>query len=225
MRLDIRYQPLDFEIYLSQVIDIPRTSIEEPPYNFQLELEALDRVDQIIERTKPKDIVAPPEQVDLTQESSSLLEQETNSNINSTEPTITTIANEKCNSQQQIAKESSPTSSQLAPAGPNTNGSSSSAFPFSNKAIIHSQSCPIETPLTPIKCTVESNKTTNNSNENNENSNRPADRQPVNQINVRDFEDSHYNPFDHLELQTIDERRELELVFQPSYADQANNKN
>lgn len=193
MRLSIKYQPLNFDIYLSQVIDIPRTSIEEPPYNFQLELGAIERVEQIIKRTKVNEIAKTDEQ------QHDLLEQRQTS--------TSTTQNEKCNSHKS---ESS--------SGQNA----AIAFPFNNTAIIPSPSCPIETPLTPIKCTVDS--TTNNT-DNKTNSNQQLDRPQVNQVNPKEFEEIHYNPFDHLELQTIDELRELDLVFQASYANQAAKNN
>jgi len=38
-RLDIKNQPLEFDINLSQVMEVPRTpTLEVPPYNFKLEM-------------------------------------------------------------------------------------------------------------------------------------------------------------------------------------------
>ena len=198
MRLDIRHQPLNFDIYLSQVIDVPRTSIDEPAYNFKLELEALEKVDEIIQRTQSIN----PEgntPIGLVQDNDiqDIIEQNTNITT-----TSTSERTEKCNIHH----------SELA---------SRFTTQSNNTATLLTPSCPIEVPLTPIKCTVDSTTSGISSQQND-------DRPTVNQINPRDFEEMGYNPFDHLELQTIDELRELDLVFQASYANQANtttNKN
>lgn len=152
MRLDIRYQPLDFEIYLSQAIEVPRTSLQEPPYDFHLESEALQIVDQILERTQVEN------------------------------GTISTINSEDTLTNKTVPKEI---------------------------GTLPHPSCPTEIPLTPIKSSISPQSSENDN------------PQPTNLINLRDFEDTHYNPFDHLELQTIDERRELDLVFQATATNNA----
>jgi hypothetical protein len=156
MRLDIKHQPLNFDIYLEQEIDIPKTSIDEKPYDFQLELDALNRVDQIIGRTL------------------------------NTGTKCAVITSDRQND------------------------------PLTQAAIVPSPSCPMEVPLTPMKYSIGPITTNCNSNQES-NSNRST----VNQINPHEFEEIHYNPFDHLELQTIDELKELDLVFQASYANRA----
>ena len=219
MRLDIKHQPLNFDIYLSQVIDIPKTSLEEPPYDFKLERDALDRVDQIIERTTKKFKDADCEEHKNFQY---LMNQ-------NTILTPTTVAhNEQCNSQTQFNSSSTSTKSSFQyPASDNQDQPTAIA---STSAIIPPPSCPAETPLTPIKCFIEPTTTTSTAtangtnstatNSNNSNQENNTDKSTVNQINPRDFEDMHYNPFDHIELQTIDELKELDLVFQASYANQ-----
>jgi hypothetical protein len=230
MRLDIKHQPLNFDIYLEQVIDIPKTSINEPPYDFRLEVEALRRVDRIIERTLEgtKHAVINADQQDdlLTCPDQSPLLRFTTTTTSTTTPATVTQINEQCNSQS-------------LPLEPSTNNSADTfhKVPAPQAAIAPPPSCPMEVPLTPIKCFMEpytipegtlsrttmvapsaTNKVTN-CNSNQETSN--SDRSTVNQINPQDFEEMHYNPFDHLELQTIDERKELDLVFQASYANRA----
>lgn len=225
MRLDVKHQPLNFDIYLSQVIDVPKTSIDDPPYNFQLELEALEIVDRIIERTtqeqrKQTDCEEPQTIRDLMDHDQIL--------------TPTTVTqNGQCNSQIAIDSSLTPTPSSFQfPAFNNQIRPTASAANTSNNTIatkppLLPPSCPIETPLTPVKCFIEPNSTTNSANSNTSsnanisNQENNSDKQTVNQINPKDFEEIHYNPFDHLELQTIDELRELDLVFQASYANQA----
>jgi len=170
MRLDIKYQPLDFEVYLHQVIDIPRTSLEEAPYNFQLETQALDIVDKIIERNLKQD-----------------QEEKTRDPIGESLPEPTINA-----------------SSEITGSRINSN---------SHETLSPTPSCPVEVPLTPIKSTINSFRPTEES--------QPPESPSINQINLRDFEDINYNPFDQLELQTIDELKELDLVFQASYANRA----
>lgn len=166
MRLNIKYQPLDFDIYFSQVTDIPNTSIAEQPYNFHVENEALALVDRFIESHKERtteDIIS--EQV---------------------------IEPEQCKQ---------PTNT------------SADAINVPNIPLIPLPSCPIETPLTPIKSSITSQSIVDSKSDD-----RPdEENSKLNQINPKDFEDIHYNPFDQLELQTIDELRELDLVFQAVY--------
>lgn len=173
MRLDIRYQPLNFDIYLSQVIEVPSTCLQEPPYDFRLESEALQIVDRIIERTQT--------------ENGTLRYQEQASKklaIYSTDEYRDDTTNNKT-----IPKEI---------------------------GTLPPPSCPTEIPLTPIKSSFSPVSSGND--------NSQATNSTVGSlINLGDFEDTHYNPFDQLELQTIDELRELDLVFQASYANQANN--
>lgn len=152
MRLDIKYQPLNFDIYLSQEIDVPRTSLEEKPYDFQREVDALKTVDTLLERIH-----------------------------NGTQ-------------KKKVFELKEPFTSTSVPLTPST---------------ISAPSCPTETLLTPIKSSPTEIHSTPSTQSNG---------QTANQVNPRDFEDIHYNPFDHLELQTIDELRELDLVFQASYA-------
>lgn len=168
MRLDVKHQPLNFDIYLSQNIDIPKTSLDEEPYNFQLELEALQKVDQILKRKQEE------------------------------------IPEAKTDEQEELALEDI----QEQPEGENSSPGQLMSF---NEAI-PPPSCPIEAPLTPIKSTYFGS-----------NPSKPEPEPPVagSLVNPRDFEEIHYNPFDHLALQTIDELRELDLVFQASYANQA----
>lgn len=152
------------------MIEVPRTSLQEPPYDFRLESEALQIVDRILERTqadnkRPQDQLREGSAIDTTIE---------HSDDTATDTTVP----------KEIGT--------LPPP-----------------------SCPTEIPLTPIKssfCPL------NSDNDNPQQTNST----PGNLINLGDFEDTHYNPFDHLELQTIDELRELDLVFQASYANQAN---
>lgn len=167
MRLDVKHQPLNFDIYLSQVIDLPRTSLDEEPYNFQLELDALQKVDQILKRTQKEDAVVNP-----TDERETTVVEATNSELMGSKP-----------SPDQLLSFNEPPP----------------------------PSCPTETPLTPIKSTHIPSQTGNTETE------PPASSL----INPRDFEEMHFDPFDHLALQTIDERRELSLVFQASYANRA----
>lgn len=163
MRLDIRHQPLNFDIYLSQDIDLPRTSLDEPPYNFQLEVEALERVDMMLVRTR---------QEHESNEGPHILKEQIPSTSNDDSSNLSNI--------QQIPHQDPPP-----------------------------PSCPTEALLTPIKSTYALISPAE----------KPATNgSTLNRINPQDFEDMHYNPFDHLELQTIDELRELDLVFQASYA-------
>lgn len=168
MRLDVKHQPLNFDIYLSQNIDIPKTSLDEEPYNFQLELDALQKVDHILKR----------------------LQQVT--------PTVTETEEQEA----PVIKET-----KLEPQVDRSSPGQLMSF----TEVIPPPSCPIEAPLTPIKSTyVPSNP-----------SNTEPEPPAGSLVNPKDFEEIHYNPFDHLELQTIDELRELDLVFQASYANQA----
>lgn len=168
MKLDINHQPLDFNIYLEQIIDIPKTSLDEPPYSFQAENDAIKKVESIITRVQEKSQkVLDAEYQRKSVENSSRYED-----------------------QDQVTKNN--TIERLEGAIPPT--------------------CPIETPLTPMKGTLIPVKPCA------DNSERASDRPILNQVNLREFEDLHYNPFDHIELQTIDERRELDLVFRASYA-------
>lgn len=186
MRLDIRYQPLNFDIYLSQVIEVPRTSLQEQPYDFHSENEALERVDQIIERTQR-------ENKDLN----SILDTDSKSQIPS-EPTsdFNNISDTDAINQNLV-----------------------------NTVLVAPPSCPTETPLTPIKSTViPSSSSSDGSSATGTNSQHQKQSEaPL--FNPRDFEDIHYkfDPFDHAELQTIDERRELDMIFQAaSFANQSN---
>lgn len=159
MRLDVRHQPLNFDIYLSQVIEVPITSLQEHPYDFRLENEALCTVDQIIER-----------------------------NQEPSEPANDCNGHNECNA-----------------ISPN----------LVNNVFVDPPSCPTETPLTPIKNTVIPTNSQSGTKE--EQSEAPI-------FNPRDFEDIHcgFDPFDHAELQTIDERRELDMIFQAaSYSNQS----
>lgn len=189
MKLDIKFQPLDFDIYLSQVIDVPITSLEQEPYNFQLEIEALKRVDYILERTQKE------EQDRLTKLNESIIKPEPLNNIPS--PNSSDLNININNNHQTLENNSNHIVNSLTP----------------------SPSCPTETPLTPMKTNI----TSGNSNDKLETS-KEEEKSKMNKVNPRDFEDMHYNPFDHLELQTIDELRELDLVFQASYANPSGNQ-
>lgn len=186
MILDIRYQPLNFDIYFSQVIEVPRTSLQEQPYDFKSENEALEKVDQIIERTQREN-----------EDFKSILDAESKSQIPS-EPTSdsSNISDTDAINQNLV-----------------------------NTVLVAPPSCPTETPLTPIKSTViptsSSGSLTTATNSQEEQQKQPE----VPLFNPRDFEDIHYkfDPFDHAELQTIDERRELDMIFQAaSFANQSN---
>lgn len=177
MRLDINHQPLNFDIYLSQVIEIPKTSLDEPPYNFQVEIDALDRVENIIERNQ--------------QRSKAEL---------SDQPVDPTIQSKQQNCEQSQSLSIIDEHLERRNIVDRVEG----AIP---------PTCPIETPLTPIKGTLIPDKPCCTNSEN------VLDRPVLHQVNPKEFEDTHYNPFDHIELQTIDERRELDLVFRASYAD------
>lgn len=223
MRLDIQHQPLNFDIYLEQVIDIPKTSIDQPPYDFHLEHEALKRVDEIIERTLSGTKLAvsdcDPHDNPLTgPDHSPLLKFTTNT------PATVTQLGEQYNSQPETSRRVSHTNADT------------SRVPKTLAAITPPPSCPMEVPLTPIKCFIEPTTsscpiTTTESQsaiaasvrDSNCNSNQEINSggATMNQINPLEFEEMHYNPFDHLELQTIDERKELDLVFQASYANRA----
>lgn len=224
MRLDINHQPLNFDIYLSQVIDLPKTSLDEAPYDFQLEQEALRMVDNILERTTSNLENAISDEhrnlQNLLDKNPMLIPTTVNQNYE-----------QQCNS-QTTNNSSSPTSTQplhlsvsrnqigtsTATTTIDTTTPSSSIAPV----FLPPPSCPIETPLTPIKCFIEStSNSTAATNSNKSNQETSSSEHTVNQINPKDFEEMHYNPFDHLELQTIDELRELDLVFQASYANQA----
>lgn len=196
MRLDIRYQPLNFDIYLSQVINIPYTSLNEEPYNFQLENNALEIVNNILERTQKEqelsnkkvktDIIEPIEPLQPIEPSSSSVQLEEPSN------------HLKFNQQAMI-----PTNvSRITPT------------------------CPTDdTPLTPIRTSSLSIPMIPQCNTIIEQQKSSIQSENINQINPEDFEDIHYNPFDQIELQTIDELKELDLVFQASYANNQTNGN
>lgn len=192
MRLDIHHQPLNFDIYLSQMIDVPRSSVDQQPYNFQLELQALEFVDQIIQRTQKEHETFKHQESDAAIQPNSSLEV---SNCDQG------TSKQSDNNNQCIILDHPPPIAQSAPLLP--------------------PSCPVETLLTPIKSSVT--LTTNSCNTSDLQSSSEGSR--VNQINLRDFEDTNYSPFDHLELQTIDELKELNLVFQASYANQTNDIN
>lgn len=49
MKLDVRFQPLDFDIYLSEVIDVPTITSNE--YDFSIEHQALKTVDDILHKS------------------------------------------------------------------------------------------------------------------------------------------------------------------------------
>lgn len=188
MKLDIRRQPLDFSIYLHQVIEVPQTSAGEPAYNFQCEIKALETVNQIIENN---------------------IKRQQEQQTASSEPTQQSDPVADPNDLSPLASQSSRL--------PNTE-QPPFHIPLTSLEPIRRQQTQ-EAPLTPIKSDFLDNKS------------RPADpsnisvptqdEAPANNINPSDFEDIHYDPFDHFELQTIDERRELDLVFRASYADQA----
>lgn len=188
MRLDIRYQPLNFDIYLSQVIEVPRTSLQEQPYDFHSENEALERVDQIIERTQR-------ENKDLNL----ILD------TNSTKSQIPSEPTSDCN---------------------NISDTDAINQNLVNNVLVAPPSCPTETPLTPIKSTVIPTSSSDGSSATATNSQEQQQKQSEAPLfNPRDFEDIHYkfDPFDHAELQTIDERRELDMIFQAaSFANQSN---
>lgn len=178
MKLDVKHQPLNFDIYLNNRVQIPRTSVNEQPYDFHLELDALQRVNQILARTSKED----------------------NKPIKSSNGASSNL----------LDSDHHPTGSGLSS---NANDTSSPSPPQT----LPPPSCPVETPLTPIKSSYLSNIR-------NSEQTTLSDSTHTNHVNPKDFEDTHYNPFDHLELQTIDERRELDLVFQASYASQSSSK-
>lgn len=234
MRLDINHQPLNFDIYMEQVIEIPKTSIDEPPYDFSLELEALKRVDQIIDRTLNETKRAVINHSDQEQDDhhmspgqSPLLRFTTSTTLApDTTPATVTQLQEQCNSQSISSGTTHPDSNNFK------------IVPTTQAAMAPPPSCPMEVPLTPIKCFIEPMSTTDSTLSSTTMAQAPptqtnmatncnskqesnSDRSTVNQINPRDFEEMHYNPFDHLELQTIDELKELDLVFQASYANRA----
>lgn len=168
MKLDIKYQPLNFDIYLEEIIDVPRTSLDEPPYSFKLENDALEKVEDIIARAQEKSLT-----------------------VNNPDDQPGTVGNScKLKGSDDATKKN--------------------AVELSEGAI--PPTCPIETPLTPIKGTLIPYKPQSDVSE------KASDQPALNRVNPKEFETLHYNPFDHLELQTIDERRELDLVFQASYA-------
>lgn len=186
MILDIRYQPLDFDIYFSQVIEVPRTSLQEQPYDFRSENEALEKVDQIIERT-----------------------QRENEDFKS-------ILNAK--SKIQIPSEPTSDSSNISDTDANNQN-------LVNPVIVAPPSCPTETPLTPIKSTFVPTSSCGSATTATISLEKQQKQPEVPLFNPRDFEDIHYkfDPFDHAELQTIDERRELDMIFQAaSFANQSN---
>jgi len=300
MRLDIKNQPLDFDIYLSQVIEVPRTpTLEVPPYNFKLELDALELVDRIIarehlneQRKEQNDSVAISNQHLPIQTSggcnpTELIEQVNPPYYNDILSVPVTVAspsplscaiNSQASSKAKVQQESS----QIEPSA-HEHRTIEEFVPL--KPLIPPPTCPVEESLAPSKCftnpeqepstsaavlmnnsqttqTVKSvdtdqlvigtaekkrspiseldvntltdcdqNKSYKDScfidtSQLSQNEIRKPDKETdkdkvVNRINPREFEELHYNPFDHLELQTIDELRELNLVFQASFADQA----
>lgn len=231
MRLDVKYQPLNFDIYLSQVIDVPKTSLDEAPYDFTQEQKALRIVDSMLGRAtaeledaanggrhNPKDLLdEDPMLMPTTINQGS--DQQCNSQ--STSNSSSTLTSKQPLQPQALQDQIRPVST-LSTTSTITNSIGTNAFP-SSSIFLPPPSCPIETPLTPIKCLIEptSENSMASSVGNKSNQETGSREQTVNQINPLEFEEMHYNPFDHLELQTIDERRELDLVFQASYADQA----
>lgn len=252
MRLDIKYQPLDFEVYLSQVIDIPRvSSLEQPPYTFQLEKEALEKVDQILERTKREaqeleDRIKSRGQQEQVAAAFGTIAQSTIDNainridIETSDTIDTTQALKQATNYETL--DDPPPSQQQIPLGPppHLQQMPTVALPpttditiplvptnsTTKTPLLPVPSCPTETPLTPIKSDLATNDTTNNTdlqqNQQQQQSQETVGTNNLNRVNPIDFEEINYNPFDHLELQTIDELRELNLVFQASYANQAN---
>lgn len=156
MRLDIRYQPLDFDVYLSQRIDFPQ-SVDSFRYDFSGEEEALNNVNIILETVNK-------ERAQL--ESSKTQQDE---EIPAITPTTAIL-----NHQSSLPAIINPEPFYIAPQ-PTPQPAESAIDPKSTNII-------------------------------------------TNLVNPCDFEDSSFNPFDHVELQTIDELRELDLVFQASYA-------
>lgn len=167
MKLDVKHQPLNFDIYLNNRVEIPRTSIDEEPYDFRLEIDALNRVNKILDRNKRK-----PEIYDERQEETSEL-------------------GDQHDFQQHQQQEQQPQQDLCQQSIENL------TEPVATSAA----------PLTPIKSNLVPDSETETSRQNGTTSQ---------QINPREFEEVHYNPFDHLELQTIDERRELDLIFKAS---------
>lgn len=291
MWLGINHQPLNFDIYLSQVIDVPRTqSLEVPPYDFKLELEALERVDRLIERGRldeeQKQAVRnkrnSEQQIINNRNLQELLEQDNPPYYNNTISVPVTVGSTihltsaTDNSQMQeeeetIQKQQQQESSVLNPtvvgfpiysleAGSSSTNTASLPPPTCPTEIVSTQSkCYFEQPssstmhdnLSPAADSNDINKmtateatltTATTASTTNCDSAKSSDRQigtcgtkssqssdnssnkqepKVNYINPREFEELHYDPFDHLELQTIDELRELNLVFQASFANQA----
>lgn len=243
MKLDVNHQPLNFDIYLNHRIVIPKTCIEEKPYDFQIELDALEKVNTILERTVSSGVINNSQlspTTDTTTDQTNIGEIEgvgLNHIFESGSPTIDTqtdlsspppIPPHKtlCNNQLSDSISIPP----LDQAHPEISQSTNS---FTTVTV--QPTCPREMPLMPTKNPITATKTTNDSVDSTDhlsNSNSITQEQAnksdnihksdqgsqVNQINPRDFEDIHYNPFDHLELQTIDERRELGLVFQALHA-------
>lgn len=267
MRLDINHQPLNFDIYLSQVIDIPRTpSLEVPSYDFSLEKRALEYVDQIIARIqldeqKSQAALASDNQEDQLKSNvvtscdlSDLIDQGNPPFYDDTVTTPIAASNIAIDSYKRLTEQSVDQKQDESSGQASQHQNIKSLRDGSKNTLqLAPPTCPVETPLTPIRCFSETNEpttanstisssvsaksstttncdlsklaTTNHCNPNTDSSQATKDNSrketSVNQVNPRDFEDIHNDPFDNLELQTIDELRELNLVFQASFANQA----
>lgn len=190
MRLDVRFQPLNFDIYLREVIEVPRTSLDQN-YDFSCERQALDKVDQIIKR----------------------IYDEEHKNVAIEMPALNELKPETLtNSATQPSIKGEDTLEQLQPQSlPNLNNMHLQTIPsFTLGSALSTASCPTETPLTPTTLTHFSS--TNH---------LKQQKNETNRVNPREFEDNDYNPFDQVELQTIDDMRELDLVFKASYANKS----
>lgn len=190
MFVDIRHAPLNFDVYINQILDVPKTSAESEAYDFSKETKALSLVDGIILRTaKEHRELSETVQADSTQNEDTAIDH--------------------CDKNTQLDNESQ---SEPARAKTKVAGTASSIV-----IPLLIPSCPTDTPLTPIKSSdlgSPSNATSNKS----ETQTQASSNSTTNRVNPKEFEDLHFNPFDHLELQTIDERKELDLVFRASYA-------
>lgn len=244
MKLDVNHQPLNFDIYLNHRIVIPRTCIDERPYDFQIELDALEKVNNILERSVSSSVINDSKPSPTTNKTDAIITNEPEINgstlmnhiLETEAPTIDTPTDPTIPPpippHRTLCNDLSLKHTTPAPMNPTLPETPQS---ISVSLVTVQPTCPREMPLMPTKNLITATKTMNDGIDTTEYSNNsnsitqqranksdniqyPNQATQVNQINLRDFEDIHYNPFDHLELQTIDERRELGLVFQAQYA-------
>lgn len=225
MKLDVKHQPLNFDIYINHNVIIPRTSLEDEPYTFHTELDAIEQVNRILQRT-----VSEGNHVNKNSQS---VPQDLDSDVNNKNLNVNgafVLPETLSLSMDTIDKQVQP-----PPVPPHRTDICSSIYTqppppiplHTNSISMTMPSCPTEIPLMPIKMTTTNITVCNRSDQNSiqdslnksENVGNQQSTIAVNHVNPRDFEDTHYNPFDHLQLQTIDERRELGLVFQALHAE------